>query len=134
MKVSSMLMRAGFLVVFPWQVYADGQRTVDEFGIPPAVQDQQRAQPAGSNPGADASFDKRLPPVFPGEEVNDGQKKIKVWSSSGPVPVAEAPEPWNKNAAPNPAHVAPGSVGVIIDRRREERLADEYDKQHGSRE
>lgn len=57
---------------------------------------QGTAKPV-STPGSDASFDKRLPPVLPGEEVSDGNKKIKVWSTSGPVPVGQAPEPWSQD-------------------------------------
>jgi hypothetical protein len=45
---------------------------------------------------ADAQVDKRLPPVYPGEEVSDGKRTIKVWSTSGPVPVSEAPEPFHR--------------------------------------
>ena len=45
--------------------------------------------------GADAAVaDDRLPPVFPGEEVRDGNNKIKTWSTSGPIHVGRAPEPW----------------------------------------
>ncbi|MCO6431686.1 MAG: hypothetical protein J5J00_12575 [Deltaproteobacteria bacterium] len=64
-----------------------------------------------------ASFDGRLPPVLPGEVVADGDRKMKVWSTSGPVPVNDPP------AAPGAPHpgIAPGTagigeVGVIIDR------------------
>ncbi len=32
-------------------------------------------------------FDKRLPPLMPGEEVQTENGKMKVWSSSGPVPM-----------------------------------------------
>ena len=41
--------------------------------------------------GSAASFDKRLPPVIPGEEIQDGDKKIKVWSTSGGVSVSAPP-------------------------------------------
>ena len=67
--------------------------------------------------GADASMaDKRLPPVFPGEEVSDGDKKIKVWSTSGGVPVSQPPEPWRN---PNDREINVGQgVGVVVDTRR----------------
>lgn len=35
------------------------------------------------------TLDPRLPPVLPGEEVERGGKKMKVWSSSGPVYVQD---------------------------------------------
>ncbi|MCB0337746.1 MAG: hypothetical protein KDD62_15625 [Bdellovibrionales bacterium] len=67
-------------------------------------------------PGSDAQFDKRLPPVLPGEEVRDGKRKLKVWSTSGPVPVADEPEPWNvKGEHKRPLN--PNSVNVIVDQR-----------------
>lgn len=48
--------------------------------------------------GADASrADKRLPPVFPGEEVQDGQNKIKVWSTTGQVADGQVPQAPNLN-------------------------------------
>ena len=49
--------------------------------------------------------DPRLPPLIPGEEVTgeDGQK-MKVWSSSGPVP---------REATPVPQQI--DGVGVIVD-------------------
>lgn len=76
---------------------------------------RQGEVPPGSESESAASFDKRLPPVLPGEEVRDGKKKMKVWSTSGPVPVnndaAAAPEPWKKSGEVNL-----GEVGVIIDR------------------
>ncbi len=64
---------------------------------------------------ADASVDdKRLPPVYPGEEVSDGKKTIKSWSTSGSVAVAPVP------TVPQPTNnILGGEVGVIVDRRRE---------------
>lgn len=68
------------------------------------------------NDGSDASFDKRLPPVFPGEEVRDNGKKIKVWSTSGPVPVSPPPQPFDTYNG----RQLPSGTGVIVDRRRED--------------
>lgn len=68
--------------------------------------------------GSDAQFDKRLPPVLPGEEVRDGKKVIKVWSTAGSVSVGNvpqappAPDPWGKNI---------GQVGVVVDQRSSDR-------------
>lgn len=69
------------------------------------------------NRASDASFDKRLPPVLPGEVVNDSGRKMKVWSTAGPVPVASAPEPWKSNEELK--HISPGGVGVIVDQRKD---------------
>ena len=56
-------------------------------------------------------YDKRLPPVLPGEEVTtEGGRKMRVWSSSGPVPVNPRPTPQTYNG---------GMPGLILDGRRE---------------
>ncbi len=49
---------------------------------------------AGSVPAEETrpKLDKRLPPVLPGQEVRIGEQKMRVWSSSGPVPVSEVPK------------------------------------------
>lgn len=61
---------------------------------------------AGSVPAEETrpKLDKRLLPVLPGQEVRIGEQKMRVWSSSGPVPVSEVPQ------APQL-----GSRGVAID-------------------
>ncbi|MBX7136677.1 MAG: hypothetical protein K1X83_01745 [Oligoflexia bacterium] len=74
------------------------------------------------NPSADASYDKRLPPVYPGEEVADGKKKIKVWSTAGSV-AGGAPS----SAGSPPQVPVPGAVGVIVDRRDGERAPRDHD-------
>lgn len=53
--------------------------------------------------------DPRLPPVIPGEEVVVNGKKIKVWSTSGPIPVSKAPQPFDEPARD---FAVPGSVVV----------------------
>jgi hypothetical protein len=63
----------------------------------------------------DAHRDKRLPPLLPGEvvEVAPGQR-IKVWSSSGPVPVApNVPQPPSNN---QPLY-GNGIGAVVVDER-----------------
>lgn len=67
--------------------------------------------------------DPSLPPVLPGEVVTtDEGDRIKVWSSSGPVVVGNAPQPPTVNGAqvgiPN-SYNNPPSFGnpVIIDAR-----------------
>ncbi|MBX7143058.1 MAG: hypothetical protein K1X79_01270 [Oligoflexia bacterium] len=41
---------------------------------------------------APRAVDKRMPPVVPGQAVNDGKKDMNVWSTSGPVPISEPPQ------------------------------------------
>jgi hypothetical protein len=54
-------------------------------------------------------YDKRLPPVLPGEEiVTEGGRKMRVWSSSGPVPINPPQQPQQFNG---------GAPGVILDGR-----------------
>lgn len=60
----------------------------------------------GIRPTPQPTLDPRLPPVIPGEVVERGGERMKVWSSSGPVTTGDAPQ------APQP-----GSVGVMIDQR-----------------
>lgn len=60
----------------------------------------------GVRPTPQPTLDPRLPPVIPGEVVERGGERMKVWSSSGPVSSGEAPQ------APQP-----GSVGVMVDQR-----------------
>ncbi len=56
-------------------------------------------------------YDKRLPPVLPGEEVvTEGGQRMRVWSSSGPVPVNPRPTPQGYNG---------GMPGLILDGRRD---------------
>lgn len=73
-----------------------------------------------ATPGSDASFDKRLPPVLPGEEVSDGKNRMRMWSTSGPVPVAPAPEPWKESDEVRNKILGSG-VGVVIDQREHRR-------------
>jgi len=72
------------------------------------------------NQASDASFDKRLPPVLPGEHVNDSGRQMKVWSTAGPVPVSEAPEPWRKTKKEDLKEWL-GPVGVVVDQRKDGR-------------
>lgn len=77
-----------------------------------------RAKTGAEKVGTDAAVaDPRLPPVFPGEEVRDGDKVIKMWSTSGPVSVAQPPEPWATR--PGSAMVNGVGGGVIVDARRD---------------
>lgn len=60
--------------------------------------------------------DSRLPPTIPGEEITRNGKKYRVWSTSGPVPVSEAPEPWRRRNERGLDRVK-GGVGVVLDQR-----------------
>ncbi len=65
--------------------------------------------------GSAASFDKRLPPVIPGEEISHEGQKMNVWSTAGrggaQVLQAEAP-PVNGDTLN-----LPKDISVIIDQR-----------------
>lgn len=81
------------------------------YGEPPAV---------AVNEGSNASFDKRLPPVLPGEVVNDGHSRSKVWSTAGSVSSGSAPQaPQVPNTGDNFRYNGNSPVvgGVIVDQR-----------------
>ena len=101
MRRSIFLIAFGALLLSSAALKADGDNS-DSFAA---------QQPAGSA----AQFDKRLPPVLPGEEVKDGKETLKVWSTTGGVPVSQPPEPWRREARQAPA------AGVIVDRRDDHR-------------
>lgn len=103
---------AAFVYAAP--LLADGEQVPNE--NPPD------AYSADKDPSL-AAFDKRLPPVIPGEELERNGRRTRVWSTSGPVPVAEAPEPWKeKSGIGNTTSNPPGfPVGVIVDQRRPRR-------------
>lgn len=88
--------------------WADGQDQGSQWAAPPDTTPNQ---------ASDASFDKRLPPVLPGETVKDSGKKMKMWSTSGPVPVSQPPEPFQSDGS-NVQGNGLGHVGVVIDGRR----------------
>ncbi len=88
--------------------YADEAADQDSYREPPL-----REQANGSA----ASFDKRLPPVIPGEEIQDGNKKIKVWSTSGNVGASEPPRPPEFPHHDRTVKDQTGGAGVIVDGR-----------------
>lgn len=59
-------------------------------------------------------YNNRLPPVLPGEEVvTETGQRMRVWSSSGPVPMNQQPTPQQI-----PSGVGgTGGIGVIVDGR-----------------
>jgi len=61
-----------------------------------------------------ASFDKRLPPVIPGETLRDNEnRKIKVWSSTGPVVGQKAPDASQAASSGG----VPAGTSIIVDQR-----------------
>ena len=88
---------------------------------------RQAVKPAPTpNQASDASFDKRLPPVLPGEELSDGGRTMKVWSTAGPVPAATPPEAPCPNGEPSclrPRAMLPNDLSIIVDGRHGERPA-----------
>lgn len=120
MRFHLLLISSFFLIFGALNCAADsGSDSLDLEGLRErAVNGQQQAnpRPPEAPTASQKTFDKRLPPVLPGETVTDSSgKKMRVWSTSGPVVVSEAPEPWKKEGELN--QVAPG--GVIVDRRGE---------------
>jgi hypothetical protein len=94
----------------------------DEY-IEEQVKPELKAAEDVAKTGSAASFDKRLPPVIPGESIQHNGRRMRVWSSSGPVPVGNVPQapeapqlPGNVNQNP----ILPG-VGVIVDRHSDHR-------------
>ena len=112
-----MSFRLSVLVVlaalFPLVSRADGAES--EGCDPYKTQCGARSIDLPANAASDASFDQRLPPVLPGEEVNDSGQRMKVWSSAGPVPINNL-NAWGTGGTPIPGL---GGIGVIVDRRRD---------------
>jgi hypothetical protein len=98
------------LVVPLGQAWADGSVSQKEGGVN-GQNSAESVVDGGNQPLSD-----RLPPVLPGQEVQLGGKKMKVWSSSGPVAVSEAPKAPVVDS--NQVDVELGSVGVVVDRRQ----------------
>jgi hypothetical protein len=80
--------------------------------IDSARADGKVAAENGANPTTRQNND-RLPPILPGEEVvTETGQKMRVWSSSGPVPVNPQPTPQQL-----PSGIGGAGVGVIVDGR-----------------
>jgi hypothetical protein len=90
-----------------------------DFDVSNKVSKTHERLPQHVNQASDSSFDKRLPPVLPGELMNDSGKTMKVWSSAGAVPVeplrTDCINAQNQTNCPN--QIDPNKVGVILDRR-----------------
>lgn len=71
--------------------------------------------------GSAASFDKRLPPVIPGEQIQHNGRKMRVWSTSGAVPVGQVPQPPQAPVIGNGNTTIPNLGGVIVDNRPDSR-------------
>lgn len=123
--IKNLLVLLNFLLLFSFSSFADGglsDRLWDEQQGGESVEQENAPQPEETSVNkiepSDASFDKRLPPVYPGELVKDSGKKKRVWSTSGPVPVSEEPEPWNNGKVRDREPIAPNGVSVILDQRK----------------
>ena len=101
------VLSAGVLLGLPSSIRADGVSEVESPVTEPRQVDTDDSKSA-------VSFDKRLPPVLPGESHPDGRQEMNVWSTSGPVPVSKAPEPFKKYDA---RELVNGGVSVIVDER-----------------
>ena len=79
--------------------------------------DGKVAAESGANPTT-RQYNDRLPPILPGEEVvTETGQKMRVWSSSGPVPVNPQPTPQQL-----PSGIGGAGVGVIVDGRTDRGL------------
>lgn len=110
MKTTSL--RCSFFMIaalgFSGAAYADGEQ--DDVG-----HDVASVTESSSNETSPQVLDKRMPPVVPGQEVTVNGKKMKVWSTAGEVPVAQAPEPWEKDSSETKQELQ--GLGVVIDGR-----------------
>ena len=100
------------VLVGPNRAWADGEQ-ICESGTECAPE----APAEGSKRTFVPKLNKRLPPVIPGQVVEVDGQKIKVWSSAGPVPVGNPPEPWREYNSRSYLDV-PGGVDVIVDDRQ----------------
>lgn len=82
-----------------------------------AIADENKESVDNSKEESEATFDKRLPPVLPGETISDGKRKMKVWSTAGPVPVTTL-NSGDINVAPNRRRNRGNQpINVIVDKR-----------------
>lgn len=97
-------------LVFQQAVLADGLETKA-----PQAEVTQEFEPSSETA-------RRLPPLLPGQEIPHGNRKMRVWSSAGPVPVETAPQA-------SPTQQANGFNGsVVIDARRKQKQVDKRDR------
>jgi hypothetical protein len=114
----STILATSFLVLSVPSLAFSDDFSVDESALP--VQPKQTMEDV-AKAGSAAGFDKRLPPVIPGENIQHNGRTMKVWSSAGPVPVGPAP------VAPQAPQVGgqlgtAGNIGVIVDQRHRQDL------------
>lgn len=67
---------------------------------------------SAANQGAGGDMDPRLPPVLPGETIVRNGRTMKMWSTSGPVPVSPPA------VAPAGEVALPKGLSVIVDQRK----------------
>lgn len=112
-KFVSLALLGLIAILAPNLVRADGESENHEWAAPSQVAPKKDS--ARIN-------DPRLPPLLPGEEVNAGGNTIRMWTTSGPVPVSEAPEPFAAPSAPRLGthhdQSELGDIGVIVDQRK----------------
>ena len=77
---------------------------------------QNRVHPAPEITEA-PDLDKRLPPVIPGQKIEVSGQKMRVWSTSGPVPVSPVPRPPRNTPDTGRIQGGNGDISVIVDRR-----------------
>jgi hypothetical protein len=90
--VTCLFLLAFMLAAGPKGVLADGDRGESwqvETEEVVSSQNDQGMKNHGENQGGEGIMDPRLPPVIPGEEVIRQGKRIRVISTSGPIPLRE---------------------------------------------
>jgi hypothetical protein len=95
------------------RTYADGYvaETDGEISNSDVIDTQTQAKP--DTHADEVARDKRLPSVLPGEEIVRNGKRMKVWSTTGPVPSNPSIDP-----AYDPSHrILNHGVGIIVDER-----------------
>ncbi len=84
--IGSVVILAAVALFYIDFVLADGSLVKDK---------EERCCETGCAPSSLSNDGNRLPRVLPGEEVETASgKRMKVWTTEGPVAVAPAPEPF----------------------------------------
>ena len=104
---------AVFVLLLSFVHSTKADQAADEY----SYEEKSVEQPDPLSPTARIT-DKRLPAVLPGEAVKtDTGRKMKVWTTAGPVPVESAPEPWKCEGGCK-EHFSADDATIIIDGRK----------------
>ena len=94
--------------------------------------DQGSAEPSQADKPTTRQNDSRLPPLLPGEEVvTETGRKMRVWTSVGPVPISATPTAQTINGNGN--NNGNGVPAIILDGRDYVRPPGDTLGEHGLR-